>query len=84
MSTHLPQQITTGSAELARRVRGYFGLLSHVASVAGVTRAHVSFVVAGQRQSTPLMEIVRRELAKAEAGKFERKPGKRAGKKRAA
>lgn len=72
MATSLRQHVTTGSPDLARRVRGFFGLMAHIANLADVTRAHVSFVVSGQRKSTPLMRVILRELEKAESGRFRR------------
>ena len=72
MANRVPKQITTGSPELARRVRGHFGLMSYIARLANVTRPHVSLVVSGHRDSAPLMKIILRELAKAEAGNFRR------------
>jgi len=72
MRNPVRKQITTGSAELAARLRGFFGLMAHIAREASVSRPHVSQVVAGKRGSAPLMRIVLRELAKAEAGQFRR------------
>ena len=72
MAYSVPQHVTTGSPELARRVRAFFGLMAHIARLADVTKAHVSFVVSGQRKSAPLMKVIYRELARAEAGNFRR------------
>lgn len=72
MANPLRQHITTGNAVLARRVRGYFGLMSHIAILGNVTLSHVSYVVSGQRKSVPLMRIILRELIRAEAGNFRR------------
>ncbi len=72
MANSLPQHNTTGSEELARRVRSFFGLMVHIARIGEVTKAHVSYVVSGRRISAPLMKIILRELEKAESGRFRR------------
>jgi len=72
MANSVRQELTTGSPELHRRIRSFFGLLTHIAETAEVTTAHASYVASGQRRSAPLMKVILRELARAEAGNFRR------------
>jgi hypothetical protein len=73
MAKSLAKDFKQGNTEFHRRMRGYFGLMAHVARLANVTQAHVTCVVAGRNVSRPVMRIAMRELAKAEAiGNFER------------
>jgi hypothetical protein len=65
-------ELATGSRELARRFRAFYGLMAHIAKIANVSRPHVSFVLSGRRSSPRVMRIALRELAQAESGKFRR------------
>jgi len=73
MANSVPQTVNKGTPELARRARGFFGLMSRIARLAGVSRAHVSFVLSGQRASAEVMRIALREITRAEAGRYQRR-----------
>jgi cell division protein FtsN len=69
--TQRVNQAPKGSTELARRIRAFHGLNAHIANVAGVTRSHITRVVAGTGISKRALRIALRELAKAESGRLE-------------
>jgi len=73
MSKTLAQTLDHGSTELAHRARAFYGLMAHIARLAGVNQAHVSRVVDGTSTSSRVLRVALRELFRAESGKFERK-----------